>query len=130
MLVRDRTTRLDETLERGDVDAPIPMGDGDERPGRPVARPIALVVDSAPASRLRTRNDLTAAGYLVNTCPGPDGGASCPGVRGGGPPCSRGTQGTALVVLAGEAASLADFYRRWLPTADVRSDRPLGLLPA
>jgi CBS domain-containing protein len=113
-----------------DVDAPVPMGEGDARPGRPDAKPIALVVDPDPTSRLRTRNDLTALGYSVNTCPGPQGGAFCPGERDGALPCSRVPANTALVVLDADDAGLAGFYERWLPHAEIRIGTPTDLLPA
>jgi acetoin utilization protein AcuB len=113
-----------------DVDAPVPMDTGDARPGRPGAKPVALVVDPDPTSRLRTRNDLTALGYSVNTCPGPQGGAFCPGQRDGALPCSRVPARTALVVLDADDAGLAGFYERWLPHAEVRIGTPTDLLPA
>lgn len=113
-----------------DVDAPIPLSAGDLRPGRPTAKPVALVVDADPTSRLRTRNDLTAIGYTVNTCPGPKGGAFCPAARGRDLPCARVPAGTSLVVLDAEAAALAPFYEHWLPAAEIRIGTPVDLLPA
>lgn len=92
--------------------------------------PVVLVVDARPASRLRTRNDLTALGYRVNTCPGPRGGAHCPGVRAGGQPCARVPAGTSLVLLEPDAAPLADFYQRWLTEAEIRVGTPVDRLPA
>lgn len=113
-----------------DVDAPLPMAEADARPGRPGAKPLALVVDADPTSRLRTRNDLAALGYSVSTCAGPNGGAFCPAARGGGLPCSRVSARTALVVLDADAAPLADFYEHWLPDAEIRIGLPGDLLPA
>ena len=113
-----------------DVDAPIALGDGDLRPGRPSAKPVALVVDADPTSRLRTRNDLTAAGYSVNTCPGPQGGAFCPAARGRDLPCARVPAYTSLVVLHADAAALAPFYEHWLPAAEIRTGTHADILPA
>lgn len=70
-----------------DVDAPIRLDEGDTRPGRPGAKPVALVVDADPTARLRTRNDVASVGFSVNTCPGPNGGVFCPGARARGLPC-------------------------------------------
>jgi CBS domain-containing protein len=103
-----------------DVDAVITLGPGDARPGRPPGKPVALVINPDPASRLRARNDLTALGYQVSTCPGPQGGAFCPAARDSGLPCARVPERTALVLLDPESAPLAPFYERWLPHAEIR----------
>jgi CBS domain-containing protein len=126
-----RTPTSDDGIDLHlDVDAPVPMGAGDERPGRPDGKPVALVVDADATSRLRIRNDLTAKGYSVNTCPGPSGGAFCPAVRDGDLPCARVPSHTALVVLDADSAPLAHFYERWLPHAEIRIGTPGDLLPA
>ena len=73
-------------------------------------------------ARLAARNDLTALGYHVNTCPGPGAGVSCPASRADGVPCGRVWSETTLVMLDPTSRGLADVYRAWLPDADIRVD--------
>lgn len=121
-----------DRVSPGDVDAIVPviapMGEGDDRPGRPAPRPVAVVVNSDAPSRLRTRNDLTALGYRVTTCPGPDGGTFCAGVRGGILPCGRVPKDTSLVVLDRDRSALAAYYERLLPTARISVGVPGDLI--
>jgi CBS domain-containing protein len=107
------------------ADSAVPMpAAGDERPGRPPQRRVAMVVDADPAARLRARDELNAAGYTTFTCPGPSGGTYCPAVRGGeaGPRCDGVPADTDLVLLpsVGNTAVLAETYARWLPSATIR----------
>ncbi len=59
----------------------VPMGPGDDRPGRPSPRGAALVVDPDPKQRIAMREELQANGYAVRSCPGPSWDL-CPAVEG------------------------------------------------
>lgn len=107
---------------RGDADTVISpdLAARDRRPGRPVRRPVAMMVDANPANRLRLRNDLTAAGYEVGTCPGPTAGVFCPAVRNSAVRCSRVLPRTSLVLLGEtDQAAMVAAYERWLPGATI-----------
>lgn len=106
-----------------DVDGMVPLGPGDTRPGRSRSKPVALVIDSDPGARLRSRNDLVAVGYDVRTCPGPLAGTLCPAMGGAGAPrCPRVPANASLVVIDADTAQtpLPEAYEQWLPAATLR----------
>ena len=114
-----------------DVDA-VRLDIGDPRPGRPPAPVRALVVEANPAVRLRLRNELTAAGYAVSTCPGPTAGVTCPALLGEEGRCPRVASDTSLLLLDDDVARtpVRDSYERWLPGAGIRVTRLPAVTPA
>lgn len=107
-----------------EIDAVITMPPGDARPGRPARRPVAVVVDADATGRLLARNDLTAAGYRVVTCPGPHAGIRCDAAGRTPTRCPRVPADASLVLIADPHAadtdSLVASYARWLPDATIR----------
>jgi hypothetical protein len=103
-------------------DAALPMDAGDERPGRPPTRPVALVVHHEDAARLDEGRRLRAQGYKVVTCPGPLGGTACPGMEGtAAERCPRVPADVDYIVLDQETARtpVGDAYRSWAPAAEI-----------
>jgi CBS domain-containing protein len=92
------------------------------RPGQPDPKPAAMVVDPSPSQRLAIRNELTALGYQVSTCPGPTAGVFCPASNGSSMRCARVQSDTVLVLLdeATARTGAATTYEHWLEGASVR----------
>jgi CBS domain-containing protein len=107
----------------------VPMGPGDERPGRAPAPPRALVIDADGRRRLATAERLEDECYDVITCPGPAPGTMCEvchriaGVR-----CARVDRDVTLILVQADraGAELLEAYRAWAPAArlEVSGERP------
>jgi hypothetical protein len=118
--------RLVDQAEVPPADTPPDRGlvldAGDERPGRPPERPVALVVHCEDQARMDKGQELREQGYKVVTCPGPLGGTACGGLGGSGASrCPRVPSDVAYIVMDQKTAAtrVPEAYRVWAPAAEV-----------
>jgi CBS domain-containing protein len=116
-LVQQTEAVADTPPDRGLV-----LDAGDERPGRPPERPVALVVHCEDQARMDKGQELREQGYKVVTCPGPLGGTACGGLGGAGAsPCPRVPSDVRYIVMDQKTAAtpVPEAYRVWAPDAEV-----------
>jgi acetoin utilization protein AcuB len=125
----DCTEALLRLVERAEDPAPdsppdrgLVLDAGDQRPGRPTERPVALVVHCEDQARMDKGQELRDQGYKVVTCPGPLGGTSCGGLgEAGAPRCPRVPSDVRYIVMDQRTAAtrVPEAYRVWAPDAEV-----------